>query len=158
MSAPLTYSSAFAYLLGLGERFEPIGRSELTLTGEPSGLLSYPLLLIEADPLGSEMVGAGGMPTGLESFTIAVQVLDNRERPTQDGLLAMLEQTNRWADQLTQQLRDERGGQLESVSKLPLPGQAGTDLACGWRVELRLKIAKEVNRQTNRDLFAPEKV
>ena len=156
MPAPLTYASAFAYLFGLGERFEPIGRSELTLTGESGGLLPYPLLLIEADPLGSELVAAGGMPTGVESFTISMQVLDQRERPTQDALLAMLEETNRWANQLTQQLRDERPGQLESVSKLPLPGQAGTDLACGWRLELRLKIAKEVNRQTNCDLFTPE--
>ncbi|RZK55440.1 MAG: hypothetical protein EOO59_10585 [Hymenobacter sp.] len=156
MPAPLTYATAFDYLLSLGRRFSLIGRAELTFTGEASAAAKYPLLLIEADPQGSETIGNGGVPTGADTFTIAVQVLTQQPDPTPADLQAMLVQTNGWADSLTQQLRDERPQQLAGVNKLSIPGTAGTALACGWRVELQLKIVKDLNRTTNRDLFAPE--
>jgi hypothetical protein len=156
MPAPLlTYATAFPYLVGLGQRFSLIGRAELTLTGEVSGELGYPLLLIEADPSGNEIIDPS-RSTGLDTFTIAVQVLTQAPSPTQADLLLMLEQTNDWADNLTEQLRKERGGQLANINKLPLPGQAGTDLACGWRVELQFKLAKAINRNTNATLFEAE--
>jgi hypothetical protein len=153
----LTYATAFPYLVGLGQRFSLIGRAELTLTGEASGELGYPLLLIEADPSGNEIIDPT-RPTGLDTFTIAVQVLTQAPNPTQADLVLMLEQTNGWVDNLTEQLRKERGGQLAGVNKLSLPGQAGTDLACGWRVELQLKLAKDINRNTNAGLFTPETI
>jgi hypothetical protein len=155
MPAPLTYATALPYLLGLGVRFEPIGRSELTYTGDASAQAKYPLLLVEGDAPGSELFDTA-RPTGVETFTVAVQVLtqdeDTRTATTAD-LLAL---TNTWADQLTQQLRDERQQQLVSVNKLPLAGVAGGALATGWRVELTLKVVKDFNRNATRDLFAPE--
>jgi hypothetical protein len=154
-SALLTYATALPYLVGLGLRFSLIGRAELTLTGEPSASAEYPLLLVEADPQGSEVIDPS-RPTGVDTFTFAVQVLDKRENPSADDLLAMLTQANGWTDQLTEQLRHERPGQLVGVNKLPLPGQAGSALACGQRVELQLKLAKGIDRTTNRDLFTKE--
>jgi hypothetical protein len=156
MPAPLTYESAFNYLLGLGRRFLPIGRSELTFTGEAAEGTTYPLLLVEADPQGAELIGNGGTPSGLDSFTIAVQVLMQQESPKPADLQAMLVQTNKWADSLAEQLRAERPGQLAGMNKLSLPGVAGSALACGWRVELQLKVAKDIDRTINRDLFTKE--
>jgi hypothetical protein len=158
MPAPLlTYATVLPYLVGLGQRFSLIGHAELTLTGEASGELGYPLLLVEADPSGNEIIDPS-RPTGLDTFTIAVQVLTQHPSPTQADLVLMLEQTNGWADNLTEQLRKERGSQLAAVSKLSLPGQAGSDLACGWRVELQFKLAKSINRNTNADLFTSETI
>ena len=151
----LTYATIFPYLLGLGQRFVSIGRAEFTLDGQALAAEGYPLLLIEADAQGSELIGDRGRPTGQDTFTVAVQVLDHRGNPTEADLLAMLAATNTWADQLTQQLRDERPGQLGTVNKLALPGQAGTDLATGWRLELTLKVEKDLDRTTNAGLFAP---
>jgi hypothetical protein len=147
---PLTYATCLPYLLGLGVRFSEIGRSELTLTGQASDKARYPLLLVEAEMFGNETT------PGSDTFTVAVQVLTKPERFDEAQVLALLDQTNTWVDCLTQQLRDERGGQLASVSKLPLPGQAGADMAIGWRVELQLKLAKGIDRNANKDLFTPE--
>lgn len=155
MSAPLTYANVFAYLLDLGVRFSLIGRSELTYSGEAVAADGYPLLLVEGDAPGSEVFDAS-RPTGVESFTVAVQVLTQQPDPKPADLQVLLVATNAWADSLTEQLRTERPQQLLSINKLPLPGQAGTDLACGWRLELTLKIVKDINRTTNRALFAPE--
>jgi hypothetical protein len=155
MSAPLTYANAFDYLLGLGRRFSLIGRAELTFTGEAVAAEGYPLLLVEGDPQGSELIDAG-RPVGSDSFTIAVQVLLQQADPNAADLAHMLQQANAWADSLTEQLRYERPQQLWGVNKLALPGQAGSDLACGYRVELTLKLVKEIDRTTNRDLFATE--
>jgi hypothetical protein len=152
---PLTYDTALDYLEKLGKRFTLIGRSELTYTGEASADSKYPLLLVEGDAPGSEIFDTS-RPTGVETFTVSVQVLnqsaDNKAATTRK----LLAQTNAWADQLTEQLRQERPQQLVNVNKLPLPGQAGGSLATGWRLELTLKIAKEVDRATNKDLFTPE--
>lgn len=156
MPAPLTYETAFDYLLGLARRFSPIGRGELTFTGEAPESAKYPLVLVEADPQGSEIIGNGGVPTGLDSFTIAVQVLTQHESPKPTDLAAMLAQTNKWVDSLAEQLRTERPQQLAGLSRLALPGQAGSALACGWRVELTLKLAKAIDRNANKDLFTPE--
>jgi hypothetical protein len=157
MRAPLTYDTALDYLESLGKRFSLIGRAELTYTGEASAEAKYPLLLIEGDAPGSEIFDVS-RPTGVETFTVAVQVLnqstDNRTLTTR----ALLVQTNAWADGLTEQLRQERPGQLVNVNKLPLPGAAGGSLATGWRVELTLKIVKQVDRSTNSTLFTPEVV
>ena len=155
MAPPLTYETAFDYLLALGLHFSPIGRSELTFTGEASAEAKYPLLLIEADSQGSELIGEGQRPTGQDSFTIAVQVL-TQPGPAANTPHAMLALTNTWADSLCEQLRLERPGQLAGVNKLSLPGIAGTALAYGWRVELQLKVAKNIDRTANRDLFTPE--
>jgi hypothetical protein len=155
-AAPLlTFATVLPYLVGLGQRFSEIGRAELTLTGAASGELPYPLLLVEGDPMGNEIIDPS-RPTGVETFTVAVQVLTQHPRPTPAELQGLLIQTNGWADSLTEQLRSERGGQLMGVSKLPLPGEAGADLACGWRVELQFKLAKSINRNTNAALFTPE--
>lgn len=150
----LTYATALDYLLALGVRFQPIGRSELTFTGEATQGQPYPLLLVEGDAQGNE----SPQTPGLDVFTIAVQVLTqaSTDSPLPEELQELLRQTNAWVDCLTEQVRQERSGQLAGVSKLCLPGQAGSDLACGWRVELQLKLAKELNRTTNASLFAPE--
>lgn len=155
MPAPLTYANVFDYLLDLGVRFSLIGRSELTFTGEAVAAEGYPLLLVEGDPQGSEIID-NGRPVGADTFTIAVQVLAFQADPKPADLQELLRQTNAWADSLAEQLRHERPQQLWAVSKLALPGQAGSNLACGWRVELTLKVVKDINRTTNRDLFAPE--
>lgn len=155
MPAPLTYDNCLAYLLGLGERFSLIGRSELTYTGEASEGAKYPLLLVEGDAPGSEVFDAA-RPTGVETFTVAVQVLTTDPDTRAHTTRALLAQTNAWADSLTEQLRQERQGQLAQVSKLPIPAAAGGALATGWRLELTLRIVKGLNRQTNRDLFSPE--
>ena len=153
--APLTYASAFAYLLGLGVRFSLIGRSELTYTGEASEAAKYPLLLVEGDAPGSELFDAV-RPTGVETFTVAVQVLttptDNRA-PHMAEVLAL---TNGWADALTEQLRHERRQQLVGVNKLPIVGVGGGALATGWRLELTLKLVKDLDRAATEILFTPE--
>jgi hypothetical protein len=157
MPAPLTYATVFAYLLDLGVRFSLIGRSELTYSGEAVAAQGYPLLLVEGDAGGSEIFDAN-RPTGVESFTVAVQVLTQQADPKPADLEALLATTNAWADSLTEQLRHERPQQLLGVNKLALPGQAGSDLACGWRLELTIKLVKGIDRTTNRALFAPETI
>lgn len=156
MSGPLTYESAFDYLLGLGLRFSPIGRSELTFSGEPAEGAEYPLVLVEADPQGSELIGEGQRPTGQDSFTIAVQVLTQAKSTATADLHAAQVQTNSWVDSLCEQLRHERPQQLAGVGRLALPGVAGSALACGWRVELQLKVVKNIDRDATRALFTPE--
>ena len=148
--APLTYATAFAYLLGLGKRFEPIGRSELTYTGEASEAAKYPLLLVEGDAPGSELFD-GARPTGVETFTLAVQVLTQGPDPA-----ALLALTNGWADALTEQVRHERRQQLVGINKLPIVGVGGGALATGWRVELTLKLTKDIDREATQTLFAAE--
>ena len=156
MSGPLTYESAFAYLLSLGERFTPIGRSALTFSGEPPEGSEYALVLVEADPQGSEIIGEGQRPTGQDSFTIAVQVLTQAASTAVLDLHAAQVLTNSWVDMLCEQLRKERPGQLVGANRLALPGVAGSALACGWRVELQLKLVKDIDRAAIAALFTPQ--
>ncbi|MGI4834642.1 MAG: hypothetical protein ACRYFK_14395 [Janthinobacterium lividum] len=150
----LTYATALDYLLSLGVRFSLIGRSALTFSGEAPAGQAYPVLLVEGDAQGNE----SQQTPGLDVFTAAVQVLamPASSEPTTEQLQALLVETNTWVDMLSEQLRQERSGQLAGVNKLCLPGIAGGAMACGWRVELQLKLAKQLNRTTNGALFAPE--
>ena len=151
---PLTYATAHEYLLQLGRRFAPIGRAQLSY----DGLLvdaEYPLLVVEGDSQGSDVLREGSQPTGVESFTVAVQVLTMPERADATLLPAMLAETKGWAEALNEQLRQEHAGCLLNVGWLALPGVAGTDLATGWRVELTLKLRKDIDRTVSAALFTP---
>ena len=150
MPVPTTpFTAQLAYLLGLGTRHLEIGRAELTSDGQASGNTRYPLVLVEADVQGSET------NAGLDTLTFAIQVLDMPERIDPRTGPDLLGTTKTWADELTQQLRDEQPGALAGVNYLALPGQAGSDLATGWRMELQLKVPKQIDRNANAAKFAP---
>ena len=146
-SSPIT--DTLAYLLGLGTRHEAFMRAEYTATGQSSGAGKYPLLLVELEAQGPET------NAGLDTLTFAIQVLDKPARINVAEVPELLGSTKVWADEITQQLRDEHPGLLASVNYLALPGQAGTDLATGWRLELALKVGKDLDRSTNAAKFAP---
>lgn len=149
MPTPSPFAAQLDYLVALGRRHLAIGRAELTRDGQASGTLTYPLVLVEADVQGSETTQA------LDTLTFAIQVLDKPDRLGAEPLPDLLGRTKAWADELTQQLRDELPGRLASVNYLALPGEAGADLATGWRVELSLKVPKDLDRSLTASRFAP---
>lgn len=152
----LTYATTLAYLLRLGERFQPIGRSELSYEGLVQAAEGYPLLVVEGEVQGQDIYREA-TPTGVESLTFAVQVLTqpSGRQPEPAGLSDLLAQTKEWAEALTEQVRREQPGQLVGVNKVALPGSAGSDLATGWRVELTLKLQNPIDRAASAALFDP---
>ncbi|HEX8658451.1 MAG TPA: hypothetical protein VF690_12985 [Hymenobacter sp.] len=150
----MTFSALLDALASLGSRHRQIGRAALTGTGEAPANSEYPLLLVEADPLCEELT------VNLDSYSFALQVLD-RERDAQgdyragaEDVAVVLTRTKEWADELLQQLRDEHPGWVDGKpSFLGLPQSAGTDLATGWRLELRLKVPRDFNRNANAAKF-----
>jgi len=156
----LTYATTFDYLLRLGERFTPIGRSELSYEGLFNAADGYPLLVVEGEVQGQD-VYRDTTPTGVESLTYAVQVLTQPaagRAPQPAGQAELLAQTKEWAEALAEQLRREHPGCLVGVNKLALPGTAGTALATGWRVELTLKLQNPIDRTASAALFTPQVV
>jgi hypothetical protein len=143
------YTALLAFLVALGQRHLATGRAELTATGEASGALEYPLWLVEIDSQGSETT------PGLDTLTAAVQVLDKPGRIGEEPADVLLGRTKAWADEYTQQFRDERPGELAGVNYLALPGDVGADLAAGWRLELSVKLPKDLDRNANAARFAP---
>ncbi|MDO7849002.1 hypothetical protein Q5H92_21740 [Hymenobacter sp. M29] len=150
----MTFAALLDTLASFGRRHRQIGRAALTGTGEAPANSVYPLLLVEADPL------CEGMTLGIDSYSIALQVLDRERdqygefRADAEDVPAMLTRTKDWADQIIQQLRDENPGWIDgNPSFLGLPQCAGTDLATGWRIEMRLKVPRELNRVTNAAFF-----
>lgn len=152
----MTFAAFMKILADLGRRHRDIGRGMLTGTGEAPANSTYPLLLVEADPLADEMTPQ------LDSFAMALQVLDRPRdehgeyRAGAEEVADMLTRTKDWADQILQQLRDERPGWVEGKpSFLALPECAGSDLATGWRIEFRLKVPRALNRAANSAHFLP---
>lgn len=152
----MTFAAFLDLLASYGKRHRLIGRAHLTGTGEAPAGSTYPLLLVEADPLCEELT------LGLDTYSVAIQVLDRERdassewRADAEDVATVLTRTKEWGDNIIQQLRDENPGWIEGKpSFLGLPQCAGTDLATGWRIEMRLKVPRELNRLTNAALFDP---
>lgn len=143
-------------MASLGRRHKAIGRAARTGTGEAPEGSTYPLLLVEADPLCEEVT------TSLDVYSFAVQVLDRPAdergdyRAGAEEVADVLTRTKGWADQILQQLRDENPGMIANKPTfLALPEIAGTDLATGWRVEFRLNVERSLDRNANAAHFSP---
>jgi len=151
----LTYATTFDYLQHLGQRFQPIGRAELSYEGLVTATDGYPLLVVEGEVQGQDIY-RDATPSGVESFTYAIQVLTLPERaPGPTELAELLVQTKGWADALCEMLRHEHSGCLVGVNKVALPNSAGGNLATGWRVELTLKLQNPIDRGAALALFDP---
>ena len=146
-----SYSQLLDYLASLGTRHAEIGRAEITYDGQGSGKTAYPLVLVEGDALRDELT------PGLDRYSLAIQVLTQSARQGQETPAVLLARCAVWVDEILQQLRDEMPGALDGQpSAVAFVGNAGSDLATGWRVELRLKLPKPaLNRQTNAAKFRP---
>lgn len=138
------------YLQGLGRRRTAIGRALLGYQGAGQ----YPVLVVEPDPLVAESTA------GLLTYDLAILVLDRERdaqgayRPDPDQVPALLAATGQWCDELMELLRAEYPGDLKpgSYTRVALSG-FGSDLATGWRAELRVQVRQDVNRNTNATLF-----
>lgn len=145
-----TFTEALDYLKSLGERRLAIGRAVLGYEGAKQ----YPVLVVEPDPLAAES------SPGLLNYDFAVLVLDRESvdgqyRKDPEQWPAVLARTGQWADELLEMLRHEYPGDLKpgAYSRVALT-EFGADLAIGWRVELRLQVQQNINRNTNAALFA----
>jgi hypothetical protein len=148
-----SFDEVLDYLQGLGRRRTDIDRAALGYEGAGE----YPVLVVEPDPF------CGESSPGLMNYDFAFLVLNReqdangnyRRNPSQEP--ALLAQTGQWCDELIEMLRHENPGDLAkgTYSRVALT-QYGSDLATGWRVELRLQVAQNINRQTNAALFAPQ--
>lgn len=144
------FSQTLAYLQGLGTRHQAIGRARLAFEGKGE----YPLVVVEPDPLVAES------SPGLLNYDLAFLVLDREQdengeyRPDQEQHPALLATTGQWADELIEQLRHEYPGDLgkNSYARAALT-DFGADRATGWRVELRLQVRQNIDRNTNATLF-----
>ncbi len=143
-------------LAAYGRRHKQIGRAAVTGTGEAPDDSLYPLLLVEADPLCEELTAQ------LDLYSIAIQVLDRPRgasgeyRAGAEEVAELLTRTKGWGDHIMQHLRDEHPGWIDGKpSFLGLPECAGTDLATGWRVEFRLKVPRDLDRNANAANFTP---
>ncbi len=146
----LSFSALLDYLQSLGTRRLAIGRARLGFEGAGE----YPVLVVEPDPLCSEV------RTGLLSYDLAFLVLNREQdpngeyRPDPSQVPALLAQTGQWADEIIEQLRQENIGDVVpgSVGRVALT-DFGPQLATGWRVELKLQVAQQLDRRTNAALF-----
>ena len=146
------FAQTLDYLQSLGKRRLAIGRARLGYEGKGQ----YPVVVVEPDPLAAES------SPGLLNYDLAFLVLDRERdaqgqyRPDPEQVPRLLTTTGQWADELIEQLRREYPGDLMkgTYSRVALT-DFGTDLATGWRCELRLQVSQLLDRNANAALFTP---
>jgi hypothetical protein len=145
----------FDYIEDLVGRYAPLKHFQVGYPDEQAGggATEYPQCFLEAELLLAET------QAGRYTCTAALQVLDRPEAHGENlgtrWQRELLATTGEYVEELLEQLRQEDELQDVKLTGLVNLIDVGSDLACGWRMEISFSFLSQVSRKQVRSRFSP---
>jgi hypothetical protein len=150
--AALALDQLLEYIRDLGERHPDVKTSVMSLPEQfkPPGVELYPVVIIEPDPMATEVNPAQ------DEWQLALQVLVRPVRSDDKPNPALVATAKSIADDIRQQIEDERHIKLSSKPDFVLMyNDADTAKSSGVRMGFAVRVEKMQERNANQAKFKP---